>query len=209
MSTVLRTIAAVVTATLYAGIALAQAPASGPAGQPSTNPSAAAAQTPAPGAKPGTPAPATAPPAAQPPGATPPPATATTAAPAAQPPTPPANYEYRVENRRDPFVSLINRGTDSRRSGEPRVVRAADGVAAHTADEIAVRGILNNRGIWIAMVTGPGGKMFTVKAGDRLADGVIREVTPQALIIVQQINDPLSLEKQREVRKPLRGGEVK
>jgi Tfp pilus assembly protein PilP len=89
------------------------------------------------------------------------------------------------------------------------VVRAADGAGALTADEVAVRGILLNRGTWIAMVTGPGGKTFSVKAGDRLADGVIRAVTPQALIIMQEVNDPLSLEKQREVRKPLRGGEVK
>jgi Tfp pilus assembly protein PilP len=189
MTTALRTTAIVMAAQLLAGSAFAQAPASAnpaPQGRPH-----------APAAQPTTPP--------QPPADT----STTTAAPQ-PPPTPPANFKYDVGGRRDPFVSLLRRGTDSRsRSNQPRAVRAADGVAALTTDEVAVRGIMLNRGTWIAMVTGPGGKSFSVKAGDRLADGVIRSVTPQALIILQEVNDPLSLEKQREVRKPLRGGEVK
>lgn len=125
-------------------------------------------------------------------------------------PAPPANFEYRPDGRRDPFISLINRGTDARsRPGQKTVVRTGTGLAALTTDEVAVRGILQNRGAWFAMVTGPGGKTLMVKAGDRLADGVIREITPQAIIILQEVNDPLSLEKQREVRKFLRGGENK
>jgi Tfp pilus assembly protein PilP len=191
MTTALRTTAIVIAAHLLAAPALAQ-PATVKAAQPATT-----TTTPPPAANP---APGTAPPA---------PGSATTAAPQ-PPPTPPANYKYDIAGRRDPFVSLLNRGTDARnRSNQPKVVRAADGAGALTADEVAVRGILLNRGTWIAMVTGPGGKTFSVKAGDRLADGVIRAVTPQALIIMQEVNDPLSLEKQREVRKPLRGGEVK
>ena len=35
-------------------------------------------------------------------------------------------------------------------------------------------------------------------------DGTIKAVTPQGLVIVQDVNDPLSLVKQREVRKLLR-----
>jgi hypothetical protein len=46
-----------------------------------------------------------------------------------------------------------------------------------------------------------------VRAGDKLADGVIRTVTATMVVISQEVNDPLSLEKQREVRKFLRGGE--
>jgi len=48
-----------------------------------------------------------------------------------------------------------------------------------------------------------------VHPGDRLADGTIRGITPQFVLIVQQVNDPLSLEKQREVRKFLRSGDNK
>jgi Tfp pilus assembly protein PilP len=76
-------------------------------------------------------------------------------------------------------------------------------------DEVAVRGILQSQGRWIAMVAGPAGKVFTVRPGDRLADGTIRGITPQFVVILQQVDDPLSLEKQREVRKFLRGGENK
>jgi Tfp pilus assembly protein PilP len=73
--------------------------------------------------------------------------------------------------------------------------------------EITVRGLVMTRGAWVAMVAGPDGKIFTVRSGDKLADGVIRAVTPQYVVILQEVNDPLSLEKQREVRKFLRGGE--
>jgi Tfp pilus assembly protein PilP len=191
MTTALRTTTIVMAAHLLAGTAFAQSPASAnpaPQGRPHAPTAQAAAQPPAP-------------PAAE---------TSTTTAAPQPPPTPPANFKYEIGGRRDPFISLIRRGTDARsKPNQPRAVRAADGVAALTTDEVAVRGIMLNRGTWIAMVTGPGGKSFSVKAGDRLADGVIRSVTPQALIILQEVNDPLSLEKQREVRKPLRGGEVK
>jgi hypothetical protein len=40
--------------------------------------------------------------------------------------------------------------------------------------------------------------------GDKLADGVIKAVTLQGLVIVQEVNDPLSLVKQREVTRRLR-----
>ena len=74
-------------------------------------------------------------------------------------------------------------------------------------NEITVRGIVQTRGAWVAMVAGVDGKVFSVRAGDRIADGVVRTVTGQAVVILQEVNDPLSLDKQREVRKLLRGGE--
>ncbi len=119
-------------------------------------------------------------------------------------PSPPPNYQYAPEGRRDPFLNLFNRGTDAR--GQPNVKRA-EGVAGMQTAELVVRGIIQSRGVWVAMVTGPDGKVYSVRAGDRLADGVVRTVTAQAVVILQEVNDPLSLEKQREVRKFLRGGE--
>jgi Tfp pilus assembly protein PilP len=73
--------------------------------------------------------------------------------------------------------------------------------------ELTVRGIMQTRGNWVAMVSGPDNKVYTVRAGDKLADGVIRQVTATSVVILQEVNDPLSLEKQREVRKFLRGGD--
>jgi Tfp pilus assembly protein PilP len=130
------------------------------------------------------------------------------AAPAGQeaPPTPPPNYAYEPDSRRDPFVSLVNRGSDAR----PAAMRGSrpDGLAGILVDEVVVRGVLQTRGGWIAMIGLPSGRSYTVRPGDRLMDGTVRAITAQAVVLMQEVNDPLSLEKQREVRKFLRG-EVK
>ena len=147
----------------------------------------AAAQKPAEPAKKGAaPAPAPAPPAPTP---------------KADLPSPPPNFEYTPEGRRDPFLSLVNRG------GEGTKSNSAAGVPGMMTAEITVRGILLKGGSYVAMVSGPDGKVFTVRAGDKLADGVIRNITANSVVILQEVNDPLSLEKQREVRKFLRSGE--
>lgn len=118
------------------------------------------------------------------------------------PPTPPPNFTYSSEGRRDPFVSLVNRGvTDARTAGQ-----RPDGVPGLAVHEMVVRGILKTPDGFIAMVQAPNGRSYTVRPGDQLFDGRVRTITAEALIIMQEVNDPLSLEKQREVRKPLRGG---
>ena len=121
-------------------------------------------------------------------------------------PSPPPNFQYSSEGRRDPFLDLVNRGTDAVRGGTA-ATRRPDGVPGLETNALVVKGIVQSRGAWLAMVAGPDGKVFTVRAGDQLFDGVIRTITAQAVIISQEVNDPLSLEKQREVRKFLRGGE--
>ncbi len=75
-----------------------------------------------------------------------------------------------------------------------------------TAD-LMVRGVLQSRGSYVAIVSGPDGKTFRARVNDRLLDGIIRSVTPQGIIVMQEVNDPLSLVKQREVRKGLRTAE--
>jgi Tfp pilus assembly protein PilP len=122
------------------------------------------------------------------------------------PPTPPPSYTYSVDGRRDPFVSLLNRGTadpGKTRSGAKR----PDGVQGLLVNEVVVRGIVQSRGTSVAMVGAPNGKTYTVRPGDTLMDGIVRGITPQVVILMQEVNDPLSREGQREVRKYLRGGE--
>ncbi len=121
-------------------------------------------------------------------------------------PAPPPDFVYQPDGRRDPFVSLINRGSDARGS-VPSGARP-EGLAGIAVEELAVRGILQTRGGWIAMIAAPSGRSYTIKPGDRLLDGSVRAINAQAVVLMQEVNDPLSLEKQREVRKPLRG-EVK
>ena len=122
------------------------------------------------------------------------------------PPTPPPTYAYETDNRRDPFVSLVNRGADAR----PAAARGArpEGLPGILVEEVVVRGIRRTKGGWIAMIGLPSGRTHTVRPGDRLMDGTVSTITAQAVVLMQEVNDPLSLEKQREVRKFLRG-EVK
>lgn len=117
---------------------------------------------------------------------------------------PPASYKYAPDGRRDPFLSLINRGAETRATGPAGRARP-EGVAGMTVDEIVVRGILQSRGAWIAIVGSPSGRTYSIRPGDRLLDGTVRAITAQAVILLQEVNDPLSLDKQREVRKTLRG----
>jgi Tfp pilus assembly protein PilP len=122
------------------------------------------------------------------------------------PPTPLPSYAYEPENRRDPFLSLVNRGSDAR----PAAARGdrPEGLPGILVEEVVVRGILQTKGGWIAMIGLPSGRTHTVRPGDRLMDGSVRTINAQAVVLMQEVNDPLSLEKQREVRKFLRG-EVK
>ena len=119
------------------------------------------------------------------------------------PATPPAtdSYSYRAEGRRDPFVSLLNRGTDVRQ-------RKAEGVAGLLAADAVLRGVLLNRGTYLAIVQGPDGKrQYIVHPNDRFADGVVKAISADSMLILQEVNDPLSLTKQREIRKTLRAVE--
>lgn len=123
--------------------------------------------------------------------------------PQAPEPIPPDSYLYSPDGRRDPFLSLLGVGADR---GGP-APRRGDGVAGMTTAEISVRGILQSRGILIAMVQGPDNRTYMLRQGDQLADGAVQAVTADGLVIVQEVNDPLSLVKQRVVRKPLRAAE--
>jgi len=159
---------------------------------------AAAAQTPPPAA----PATQAAQPAPTPQPPAPPPAQ-----PAAQPAAPPLPqeppteaYTYNPEGRRDPFVSLLLRGTDLR--GGP-MTRPA-GVPGLLIGEVTIKGIVKTPRGFIAMLLSPDNKTFIVRPNDRLLDGTVKAITVDAVVFSQEVNDPLSLVKQREVRKPLR-----
>jgi Tfp pilus assembly protein PilP len=116
------------------------------------------------------------------------------------PPVIPENYTYDPGGRRDPFINLLGSGIDARQPS-----RKIEGPAGMTVAEISVRGVLQGRNGVIAMVQGPDNKTYIVHPGDKLADGSIKSITAQGLVIEQAVNDPLSVVKQREVRKLLRG----
>jgi Tfp pilus assembly protein PilP len=126
-------------------------------------------------------------------------APATPAAPA--PPAAPEGHTYRPEGRRDPFISLLRRGSDS---GSSTPVARGQGLKGLGAGEVTLRGTLASQGGYVAILQGADSKTYIVRPGEQLADGTIRSITADALVILQKVDDPLSLEKQREVRKVLR-----
>ena len=123
-------------------------------------------------------------------------------APASASGVPPDNYRYDAGGRRDPFVSLLGTGTAPRLASN-----RADGAAGLTVGEISVRGIMQSRTGLIAMVQGPDNKTYLVHQGDKFLDGTVKSITTEGLVLVQQVNDPLSLVKQREILKLLRSAE--
>jgi Tfp pilus assembly protein PilP len=131
--------------------------------------------------------------------AAPPPAPAVAAPPPAPTQAVPETYSYDPKGRRDPFVSLVARAADERPAG-----KKVEGLGGLAVVDITLRGILQSRGAFIAMVQGPDKKTWVVHPNDRLADGIVRAITADTLIILQEVNDPLSLTKQREIRKSLR-----
>jgi hypothetical protein len=164
----------VLTGVATASAALAQAPAK-PA--PTGTQAAQPAARPAP------------PPAAQPPAAAP------------VPQAPPAEaYTYNPEGRRDPFISMLLRGIDLR--GGP--MTRPEGVPGLLITEVTVKGIVKSPRGFVAMLLSPDNKTYIVRPNDRLFDGTIKAITVDAVVFSQEVNDPLSLVKQREVRKPLR-----
>jgi Tfp pilus assembly protein PilP len=136
----------------------------------------------------------------------PPPAVgASPAQPPTQPPAKPAPppqepFAYESGGRRDPFVNLLGTGSEPRQASG----RRGEGSAGLTVAEITVSGIVQARGSLVAMVQGPDKKTYLVHQGDKFLDGTVKTITPQGLIIVQEVKDPLSLVKQREIRKQLR-----
>jgi Tfp pilus assembly protein PilP len=129
---------------------------------------------------------------------TPPAAAQTSSAAPAAPPAPAEIYSYNPEGRRDPFVSLMFRGADQKAESRPA------GPAGLGINEISIRGIIRDRASFVAMITGPDNKTHIVHQNDKLFDGSVKAITADSVIFSQNVNDPLSLVKQREVRKYLR-----
>jgi len=138
-----------------------------------------------------------------------------TAADAARPPLDveldAGGYAYNSQGRRDPFVSLqrpvaADRGPKTRKPG----------MEGFLIQEIALKGIVRTTGGgtgvaqkqgFIAMFLGADGKSYFVTTGQRLYDGTITAVDATSVTFRQEVTDPLSPVKTREVRKSLYASE--
>jgi Tfp pilus assembly protein PilP len=119
----------------------------------------------------------------------------------------PSGYSYDPAGRRDPFISLVRRGNDNARNESGERPAGLGGIAV---SELTLKGTMQAREGYVALVQGPDLKTYIVKPGDKLFDGSIRAISNNSMVLMQEVNDPLSQDRQREVRKVLRqGDEVK
>lgn len=108
-------------------------------------------------------------------------------------------YSYNPEGRRDPFLSLLGRGN------EPLAMGARPpGIAGLLIAEVTVKGTLRDQSGFIALVQSPENKTYMIRTGDRLLDGSVKAIGQDKVIFSQDVTDPLSLVKQREVPKAVR-----
>ena len=120
---------------------------------------------------------------------------------AAGPELEPQGYTYSPGGRRDPFISLLRRGGST--LTETLGARPA-GLLGLGTGEITLKGTIASQGGFVGILQGSDNKTYIVRAGARLLDGTIRTIAQDSIVITQQVTDPLSLEKQREVRKVFR-----
>jgi Tfp pilus assembly protein PilP len=120
-------------------------------------------------------------------------------------------FTYNSQGRRDPFVSLqrpvaADRGPKTRKPG----------MEGFLIQEVALKGIVRTQGGgmgiaadsgFIATFLGADGKSYFVRTGQRLYDGVITAVDATSVTFRQEVTDPLSPVKSREVRKSLYASE--
>ena len=111
-------------------------------------------------------------------------------------------YTYDPERRRDPFVSLLTRGADL----GPLNERPA-GLAGLSINDVSLRGLVLSKGEYLAVMQAPDSRTYILRGEEVLFDGVVKSVTSDGITFLQEVNDPLSIVKEREVLRTLRGQE--
>lgn len=117
------------------------------------------------------------------------------------PPLEPQGYDYNPAGRRDPFISLVRRTTQAAgTSANPRPT----GLGGLSIEQVRMTGVVKGRQGFSAIVKGVDNRTYYVKAGDEFYDGKVRAVTADAMFLIQNVNDPLSVAKTREIKRLLR-----
>jgi Tfp pilus assembly protein PilP len=109
----------------------------------------------------------------------------------------PGSYAYTAQGRRDPFVSLLKPVSESG-PGKRR-----PGMEGFLIQEVALRGIVKDAKGFTAMLVGTDGKSYFCKVGQRLFDGVITAIDASTVTFRQEVTDPLSSVRSRDVKKTL------
>jgi type IV pilus assembly protein PilP len=108
-------------------------------------------------------------------------------------------YIYNPAGRRDPFISLAKPVASDDAANRPR----RPGIEGFLLQETSLKGLVKNNDGWIAVLEGPDKKGYFVRVGQRMHDGVITALDGAGLTFRQEITDPLSPAKSRDVRRLL------
>ena len=119
----------------------------------------------------------------------------------------PGGYSYNPQGRRDPFISLVKPvGPQGTKGPRPA------GIPGFLIQEVALKGVVKTTGGgmgvaqgagYIAILQGTDGKSYFVNVGQRLFDGVIVTIDATSVSFRQEVTDPLSPVRTRDVRKTL------
>jgi Tfp pilus assembly protein PilP len=116
-------------------------------------------------------------------------------------PTPPplgGGYAYNPQGRRDPFVCLLKPVTADQGPG-----KRPPGINGFLIQEVALKGIVKDAKGYTAMLLGTDNRSYFVKVGQRLFDGVITAIDATTVTFRQEVTDPLSTVKSKDVKKTL------
>lgn len=108
-------------------------------------------------------------------------------------------YVYNPAGRRDPFVSLARPVAAEDVGNRPR----RPGIEGFLLQETALKGVVKTVDGWLAVLEGPDQKGYFVRIGQRMHDGVVVAIDAAGLTFRQEITDPLSPAKSRDVRRLL------
>jgi Tfp pilus assembly protein PilP len=120
------------------------------------------------------------------------------AVPAPPPPPGQGGYAYQPQGRRDPFVSLLKPVSADQGPG-----KRPPGINGFLIQEVALKGIVKDAKGYTAMLLGTDNRSYFVKVGQRLFDGVITAVDATSVTFRQEVTDPLSTVKSKDVKKTL------
>ncbi|HEX5214958.1 MAG TPA: hypothetical protein VFV98_05815 [Vicinamibacterales bacterium] len=115
---------------------------------------------------------------------------------------------YDSGGRRDPFLSLIApKRVAGSAVGGANSLRPRTGLGSIALADVAVKGIVKNGKVMLAILEGANKQSFVARVQDRLLDGAIKSIDNEGVVFVEAADPGM---RPNEIRKTLRpAGEVR
>jgi len=105
---------------------------------------------------------------------------------------PPSGFTYNPEGRRDPFKNLVREGGPTA-TGEPQAL----------IDDLVLFGIVENKGVFTAMIGMPQGFPMFVKVGYKFTDGFVLSINETQVVLRKTHDRGVPLMRPRDVIKEI------